>query len=114
MLFRSSTRSRVKAAAGTNSTNLKGSAGVILTYGFYNNTASAKFVKIYDKATAPTIGTDTPAFTIIVPASGGANLSDENGIPFSSGIGYGITGAVGDSDTTSTAVDDVHGFIVWK
>lgn len=109
-----STRSRVKAAASTNSTNLKGSAGVVLGYALYNNTASAKFFKFYDKATAPTVGTDTPAFTIIIPASGGANVSFETGVPFSTGIGYGITGAVTDADTTATAADDVHGFVLWK
>lgn len=109
-----STQSRVKAAASTNSTNLKGSAGVVLGYALYNNTASAKFFKFYNKATAPTVGTDTPAFTIIIPASGGANVEFSSGIPFATGIGYGITGAVGDSDTTSTAVDDVHGVVLWK
>lgn len=109
-----STTSRVKAAASTNSTNLKGSAGVVLGYALYNNTASAKFFKFYNKATAPTVGTDTPAFTVIIPASGGANVSFETGVPFATGIGYGITGAVGDSDATNTAVDDVHGFVLWK
>lgn len=110
-----STRSRVKAAAtSTNSTNLKGSAGVVLGYSLYNNTASAKFFKFYDKATAPTVGTDTPAFTVIIPASGGANVEFSTGVPFSTGIGYGITGAVADTDTTNTAVDDVHGFVLWK
>lgn len=109
-----STVSRIKAAASTNSTNLKGSAGVVLGYALYNNTASAKFFKFYNKATAPTVGTDTPLFTVIVPASGGANVNWADGLPFGTGIGYGITGAVGDSDTTNTAVDDVHGMVLWK
>lgn len=109
-----STRSRIKAAASTNSTNLKVSAGVVLGYALYNNTASAKAFKFYDKATAPTVGTDTPAFTVIIPASGGANIEFSSGIPFSTGIGYGITGATADADTTATAVDDVHGMVLWK
>lgn len=109
-----STRSRVKAAATTNSTNLKGSAGVLLGYALFNNTASAKFFKFYDKATAPTVGTDTPAFTIIIPANSGANAEWSTGIPFSTGIGYGITGGVTDGDTTATAADDVHGMLLWK
>jgi hypothetical protein len=109
-----SSYSRIKAAASTNSTNLKASAGVVLGYCFYNNTASAKYFKFYDKASAPTVGTDTPAFTVIIPASGGANIEFATGIPFANGIGYGITGAVTDADTTNTAADDVHGVVLWK
>lgn len=109
-----STVSRIKAAASTNSTNLKGSAGVVLGYALYNNTASAKFFKFYNKATAPTVGTDTPLFTVIIPASGGANVNWADGLPFATGIGYGITGAVTDADTTATAADDVHGMVLWK
>src|SRR6185312_5107023 len=93
-----STTSRVKAAASTNATNLKASAAVLLGYALYNNTASAKFFKFYNKASSPTVGTDTPFFTIIIPASGGANVSfaDAGGLVMGTGIGYAITGAVGD------------------
>jgi hypothetical protein len=108
------TLARVKAAASTNATSLKGSAGQLYGYALFNNTASAKFVKIYNKASAPTVGTDTPAFTIIVPASGGANVEWSMGIPLGTGVAYAITGAVADSDTTSTAADDVHGLILYK
>lgn len=109
-----STPSRVKAAATTNATSLKASAGVVLSYALYNNTASAKYFKFYNKASAPTVGTDTPLFDIIIPASGGANIDFANGVPFSTGIAFAITGGVADSDTTATAVDDVHGVVVWK
>lgn len=109
-----STQSRVKAAASTNATSLKASAGVVLGYALYNNTSSAKFFKFYNKASAPTVGTDTPAFTIIIPASGGANVEFSSGIPFGTGIAYAITGAVTDADTTATAADDVHGVVLWK
>lgn len=114
-----STRSRVQAAASTNSTSLKGSAGVVLGYQLANNTASAKFFKFYDLAVAPTVGTSTIAYTIIVPANTavGAVVADfgaSGGIPFGTGIGYGITGAIADADTTNTAVNDVTGFVLWK
>lgn len=108
------TVARIKAAASTNATSLKASAGQLYGYILANNTAAAKYVKIYNKASSPTVGTDTPAFTIIVPASGGANVSFDFGIPLGTGIAYAITGAVADSDTTSTAADDIHGMLLYK
>jgi hypothetical protein len=111
-----STTSRVKSGASTNATNLKNAAGIVLGYALYNNTAAAKFFKFYNKASSPTVGTDTPFFTVVIPASGGANVSfgDAGGLVMGTGISYAITGAVGDSDTTSTAADDVHGCVLWK
>jgi hypothetical protein len=71
-----------------------------------NTTAAVKYVKFYDKATAPTVGTDTPAATIAAPASTTFVLALAN-LPFRSGIGFGITGAAGDSDTTAVAAGDI-------
>lgn len=105
---------RVKAAASTNATSVKASAGQIYGWALFNNTATAKFFKVYNKASAPTVGTDTPAFTVIIPASGGTNISWDNGLPLGTGIAFAITGAVADSDTTSTAADDVHGVVLYK
>jgi hypothetical protein len=108
------TPSRVKAAGSTNATSLKASAGAVFGYALYNNTSSAKYFKFYNKASAPTVGSDTPLFDVIIPASGGANIEWSTGIPFSTGIAYAITNAVGDSDTTAVSADDVHGLVLWK
>ena len=107
------TVSRVKAAATTNATSLKASAGSVAGWYLYNNTASAKFVKFYNKASAPTVGTDVPLFTLPLPANGGSNIKFDT-VPFSTGVAYAITGAIGDTDTTAVAADDVHGFILWR
>src|SRR5690242_4134795 len=48
------------SAATTNATNIKASAGQVYGYDIYNNNAAVRFVKFYNKATAPTVGTDTP------------------------------------------------------
>jgi hypothetical protein len=71
-----------------------------------NTTAAVKYVKFYDKATAPTVGTNTPAATIAAPASTTLVLTPVD-FPFRSGIGFGITGAFGDSDTTAVAAGDI-------
>lgn len=105
---------RVAAAASTNATNVKNAAGQVYGYALYNGNAAARFVKFYNKASAPTVGTDTPVLTIILPAGGGANVEWSKGIPFATGISYAITGAVADSDTTAVSANDVHGIILYK
>lgn len=96
------------AAASTNATNLKNVAGTIGGIVAINLTAAVKFLKIYNKATAPTVGTDVPVFTIPIPAS-----TDGNGfvwnvpITLSAGISFAITGAAADNDTTALTAGDV-------
>lgn len=111
------TVARIKAAASTNATSIKASAGQIYAWALFNNTTTARYVKIYNKASSPTVGTDTPAFTIIVPgATGGSgtNIEFSMGIPLGTGIAYAITEGIADSDTTSCAADDVHGVLLYK
>lgn len=106
--------SRVKAAASTNATSVKASAGQVYGWYLYNNTASAKFLKLYNKASAPTVGTDTPLFTVGVPANGGTNIEFSMGVPFGTGIAYAITTGVADSDTGATSAEDVHGLLLYR
>lgn len=104
------TTTRISSAASTNATSLKASAGRLYNGCAVNTTASAKFLKFYNKASAPTVGTDTPVWTIVIPANGQVNLSDvfgDHGWFASTGIAYAITGAVGDADTTAVAAGDV-------
>jgi hypothetical protein len=107
-------KARIKSASGTNATSVKGSAGQLYGWFLYNNTSSVKALHLYDTASTPTAGSGTPAFTVPIPANGGANVEFSMGIPFASGIGYTITTGVGDSDTGSCAADDVHGVLLFK
>lgn len=104
----STTARLVSSAATTNSTLIKASACTIFTIDAINTTASVKFLKIYNKATAPTIGTDTPVLTIAIPANS-VNFvrSFPGGIRLATGCGYGETGAVADNDTTAVAAGDI-------
>lgn len=104
---------RVSAAASTNATSVKAAPGVLYGFVLRNTAAAAKFVKFYDKASAPTVGTDTPKFVVPLAANGFAEVFPEHGVPFALGIAYAITGAVGDSDTTAVTANDVHGFLSW-
>jgi len=105
---------RLKSAASTNATSVKASAGQIYGCAAYNRTNQDKYLKLYDKASAPTVGTDVPAWTICLPARGGYDApASPIGEPFENGIAYAITANVEDTDTTVVGVDDVHGRILY-
>jgi len=97
-----------QAAASTNSTLVKNGAGNLLTVALTNMTAAAKYFKLYNKASAPTVGTDTPVQTIPIPANSIVVFEyGPVGMRFGTGIGFGITGAMADADTTALAANDV-------
>lgn len=91
---------------------LTGTSGLQSFYAT-NIGASAAFVKLYNKATAPTVGTDVPEMIIYVPAAvagvpGVATLPiGFNGFRFALGLGIAITGLVADTDTTAVAAGQV-------
>jgi hypothetical protein len=97
------------SAASTNATSLKGSAGTIYGIQVYNNsTTTNAYLKIYNKASAPTVGTDTPIKTIMIPFGGGSNVPiPDVGIALGTGIAFAITGGMAVSDTTAVAVTQV-------
>lgn len=94
------------SAASTNATNVKASAGTVTSVTAVNTTATLYYLKLYDKASAPTCGTDTPVQTYPVPASAtgaGLTVNPVNGFAFSLGIGFCLTGGIADADTASAA-----------
>jgi hypothetical protein len=103
----------INSAATTNGQLvLTGSSGLQAFYAT-NIGATAAFVKLYNKATAPTVGTDVPAMIIPVPAAvagvpGVAQITPGfQGYRFALGLGLAITGAVADNDTTAVAAGQV-------
>ena len=106
------TRARVVSAASTNATSVKASAGNLYHITASNTSAAVKYLKFYDKASAPVVGTDTPIFTLGVPVGGFSEAYDFP-ISFTLGIAYAITGAVADSDTTAVAVNDITGLLLY-
>jgi hypothetical protein len=107
------TRRRVLAAATTNATSVKTTAGRVYGYSLSNPSAAVKSFKFYDMATAPTVGTSTPALTIVIPAGQTVSASFPFPIPFTTGIAYAITGLATDADTTAVAVNDVNGMFLY-
>jgi len=98
----------VNSAATTNATSVKASAGRLMGLCASNAGAGAAFVKLYNKASAPTVGTDVPVLTIPVPASSVLSLDlGALGRQFTLGIALAITNLVADSDTTAVAAAQV-------
>lgn len=97
------------SAATTNATSVKASAGNLFEITADNFTAAAKFLKLYRKASAPTVGTDVPILTVPIPANGFVQLAfGAQGKRFLTGIAYALTGAQAVADTTALAAGDVH------
>lgn len=107
------TASRVVSAASTNATNLKASAGKMMSVRVFNTAAYDVFLKFYNKASAPTVGTDTPVWTIPLKTGTGFSEHFHLGFDFSTGISYAITKLQADTDTTAVAASDVTGTIGW-
>jgi hypothetical protein len=98
---------RLLSAAGTtNATNIKDSAADLYTIIGNNARASISYLKLYDKAAAPTVGTDVPLVTIALPASLPFAL-DFPGLSFGLGLGYAFTTAAADADTGALTAADI-------
>lgn len=95
------------SANSTNSTLVHAGTTRLASYFVSNQNASARFVKLYDKATAPTVGTDVPKWTIAIPGGSAANLSFAEPILFVLGLGIGTTTGVADADTGAVAATEV-------
>jgi hypothetical protein len=95
----------LSSAATTNATVVKNSSGDVQKIILRNTSASDRFLKLYDKATAPTVGTDTPRDTYSLPAGGYLTLDVNE--HFVTGIAYAITGAAADADTTPILAGDI-------
>lgn len=99
--------SRLLAAASTNATSVKASAGQVYGWYLFNAATSTRYLKLYNKASAPTVGTDTPFMTIPIPAGGAANVEFTCGIAFGTGIAFALTTGIADADTGALAASDV-------
>lgn len=98
------------SAATTNATVVKATPGEITSIELGNINAAARYLKLYNKATAPTVGTDTPIKTLIIPgnlAGAGNNVFFPAPISFSNGISFALTTGIQDSDTGAVAANEI-------
>ena len=102
----SSSHNKVSLAS-TNATVVKASVGSIYWMLLANTSAFWRYVKFFNKATAPVPGTDVPAYTIAIPPNDTVAVANAVGMRFATGIGYSITALAADLDTTAVAAGDV-------
>lgn len=103
---------KLVSATGTNGTSVKAAPAVV--YGFIatNTNSSPRFLKLYDKASAPTVGTDTPKYTVAVPRI--ATGSWPHGMTFSTGLAVALTSGAADSDTGGVLADEITATVLYK
>jgi hypothetical protein len=96
------------SAASTNATSVKGSAGTINTLVLCNNATSKRYFKLYNKATAPTVGTDVPVLTYMLPPGETHELpTGAYGLRLSTGIAYATTTGIAVADTAAVSLNDM-------
>ena len=97
----------LSAAASVNSTLVKNHGGTVKRVIGYNAAATAVYLKLYDKKTAPTVGTDTPRKTLYLPAETAFVIDMDD--YFGNGIGFGLTTAGADNSTAALTAGDILG-----
>lgn len=101
---------RLVSAASTNLTSIKSSAGKLLAGVALNTNAAPRYMKFYNKSSAPVLASDVPIFVIPLLTNIPVCIADIVGITgfsFSSGITYAITGGLTDTDTAAIGAGDV-------
>lgn len=93
-------------AASTNGTSLKASAGQVYEACVNSNASYPIYLKLYNKASAPTVGTDTPVKIIEAQAGVPACMRTEEGFTFGTGIAWAVTKGITDADATAVLISD--------
>ena len=106
------------SAATTNATSVKASAGQVYAIYAHNLNAAVRYLKLYNKASAPTVGTDTPVLTLPIPGNtaGAGFVLDTGGmgIAFATGVALALTTGVADADTGAVAANEIVVTVLYK
>lgn len=96
--------------ATTNANVVKASGGNLYSIVAIGLTSTVRYLKLYNKATAPTVGTDVPLMTIPVPANtqgAGIAIPFSMGVNFPLGIAIAVTSGLADNNTGAILANDV-------
>ena len=104
------------SANSTNATSVKASSGAVFNMIIHNThsgggSGSAIAFRLYDKATAPVVGTDVPMIVIHVQSNDSKEINFTSGITFVNGIAYSITDGSSLMDATAVDADGVQVYI---
>tara|TARA_R110000787_G_scaffold84374_5_gene180895 strand:+ start:1560 stop:2435 length:876 start_codon:yes stop_codon:yes gene_type:complete len=104
------------SATTTNATAVSNAPANMSILHLVNTGDGVRFFKLYNKASAPVVGTDVPLITVGIPPVSNSSfaLPALVGIDFSIGISFAITLGAADSDTTPlTVAANVTGLIAY-
>ncbi len=105
----------LSSAATTNAKAVSTCPATVYGITASNVGAAAAFLKIYNKAAAPVVGTDVPALTIPIAASGVVAIDfGPRGHYFTGGFSLAITNLAADADTTAVALAQVKVLADWE
>lgn len=100
-----------RISTGTDNVVIKNSAGIVRCVNASNINASPRYVKLYDKATAPDPSQDTPIAVLLIPGAttGGLNVlaCGPKGLECTVGIAINIVTTSPDNGATGVAAGDV-------
>lgn len=96
------------SAASTNAAVGNAAPTKIFNVFGYNSSNNVEYLKIFNKATAPTLGTDTPILNLALPPAS-AFAFDFEGFILNAGLAYAVTGAAALLDATAIAAGDITG-----
>ena len=104
------------SANSTNATSVKNSSGAIFNMIIHNTHSGSGgnnsiAFRLYNKSTAPVVGTDVPMIVIHVSANSSKEINFTSGITFTNGIAYSITDGDALLDATVVTADGVQVYI---
>lgn len=109
-----STPFHVLSAASNNATTVKSSPGQIYGITISNAVSTARWFKLYDKASAPSPATDTVKQTYQILGNSVIALAFPEGMQFLTGISFAAVANMSDTDNTSIAANDLSIDIRYK
>ena len=103
------------SANSTNATSVKGSSGAVFNMIIHNTHSGGAnnsiAFRLYNKSTAPVVGTDVPMIVIHVSPNSSKEINFTSGITFTDGIAYSITDGDTLLDATAVSADGVQVYI---
>jgi len=72
-----------------------------------SNASSFRYLKLFNKGTNPTLGTDVPVWTVAVPPNAAGPVPLPHGLGFNAGIAFAITANPADNDNTAIGANEV-------
>lgn len=95
------------SAGSNNANNIKNAAGTLFGIRIFNNAAYPVYVKLFNKASSPSPGSDTPFKTIGVQAGTERDVViGAGGQAMGTGIGIAIVKGIADADNTAVLAND--------